>query len=97
MSGRWASSNRRNELPTCWPKMRAQVRKRDKGLCQWPVGQSICGATGRDVDHRGDKHDHRLEALWLLCPDHHKGKTQTEAIAGRVFERRAAERHPGLL
>lgn len=98
MSGQWASSNRRSELPANWHWLRGHVRKRDKGVCQWPVGDSICGKPGDGgVDHKNDPHDHRPENLWLLCAGHHKHKTQAEAMAGRVFAKRPAEKHPGLL
>lgn len=96
----WASSNRRAELPPGWTsRIVPRIKRRDHGVCQWPTHAGICGAPGTDVDHKLSPHDHRDEALWLLCTHHHKRKTAGEAAAARepaVTERRPAERHPGL-
>ena len=62
----------------------------------WPTGD-VCGAQGRDVDHKHNRMDHRIEALWLLCPTHHDTKTNAEALAGRTPMRRPPEAHPGIL
>jgi 5-methylcytosine-specific restriction protein A len=96
MSGRWATSHRRDSLPRNWARLRAYVHRRDHGVCQWPAGEGICGGPGRDVDHRYDPADHRPESLWLLCGPHHDAKTQAEARAGRILLARPAEPHPGL-
>ena len=66
------------------------------GRTQWPTGDT-CGAPGRDVDHKLNRHDHRLVALWTLCGTHHDAKTHAESMASRVPLNRPAERHPGIL
>jgi 5-methylcytosine-specific restriction enzyme A len=77
----WSGSDRAARLPTNWPKLRSQVRKRDRHTCQGcgcptPPGEG-------SVDHiiRGD--DHRLENLQLLCDSCHDTKTTAEAAAAR--------------
>ncbi len=103
MSGRWADSNRRDDLPPGWQRIRASVLRRDDGACQWPVelpgAGAVCGAPATDVDHRLDRDYHRPEALWALCRDHHALKTQAEAQAARALKpriKRQPEQHPGL-
>jgi 5-methylcytosine-specific restriction protein A len=69
-------------------------------VCQWRMpGGGLCGVRdgSNEVDHKGDRDDHRLEALQLLCVEHHKAKTLAEAAAARVSTTRPKERHPGLL
>jgi 5-methylcytosine-specific restriction endonuclease McrA len=104
-SGRWSgtsATNRRAELPRNWAtEIRPAVIERDKGLCQWrerPDGP-ICGARGTDVDHIGDKHDHRPEMLQALCEDCHNRKSSRQGNAARwaVRRQRPPERHPGLI
>lgn len=92
----WTTSNRRAELPANWPAIRQAVIARDRGICQQ------CGDPGTDVDHIHGKHDHRLENLQLLCGrgsrnDCHGRKTQAQANTARPRQKRAPERHPGLL
>lgn len=71
---------------------------RDAGLCQWPItGAGRCGHPARDVDHRDNPADHSEFNLWCLCGKHHDEKTRREAYAGRTFQRRSAEAHPGLI
>jgi 5-methylcytosine-specific restriction protein A len=68
-----------------WRKLRAQVMRRDKGICQ------LCLASGRvtpasDCDHvipkaKGGTDD--LGNLQMLCSPCHAAKTQLEAAAGQ--------------
>lgn len=101
MSGGWANSERRAELPPDWKTViRPAVIKRDKGKCRWPrPNGGICGAPGNQVDHKGDRLDHRIEALQLLCERHHNAKSSQQGVEARakVSNRRPKERHPGLL
>lgn len=127
MTGKWASSNRRAELPANWPAIRRAVIRRARGQCEW-VGPPIidnaalpdnhpatirdhprpsvdhrCTNRGTDVDHRNDPTDHNVQALQLLCPTHHKLKTQSEARAAAQAQRdklthpAARRAHPGLI
>lgn len=94
----WSTSDRRDRLPRDWKRIRQRVLTRDRGLCQHPVlGGGLCGAPAREVDHRIDPDAHGDDQLWSLCRFHHNEKTQREALAGRVFQRRPNERHPGLI
>lgn len=94
----WATSNRRDRLPRDWKRIRERVLVRDRYMCQWPLpGAGRCGAPAREVDHRVDPDAHGDDQLWCLCRFHHNEKTQAEALAGRVFQRRTAETHPGLI
>lgn len=93
----WSTSQRRQQLPPGWStRIVPAIKRRDNGICQWPTDEGICGAAGRDVDHKVSPYDHRPEALWLLCGPHHDAKTKAESNAARVRIARPVERHPGL-
>lgn len=99
MSGGWAGSNRRNELPPNWTsQIRPYVLDRDGYRCRGLDGQP-CGKPANQVDHIGDRHDHRPENLQALCERCHAIKSSREGNAARwaVRETRPPERHPGLL
>jgi hypothetical protein len=99
-SGRWASSDRRAELPLDWAQRRLLRKAIAGGRCEWryPNG-GRCRAPGTDADHweRPDAHD--VEDLRWLCADHHRWKTQREALKARLAikasVKRRQERHPG--
>jgi 5-methylcytosine-specific restriction protein A len=93
----WHTSTRRTSLPKDWASRVRTVWARDHGLCRWPVGDTQCGAPGRDVDHKRDRNDHRIESLWLLCGPHHDAKTHAESMASRPTLKRPPEAHPGIL
>lgn len=98
MSGQWASSGRRSELPPDWAKRRQSVKRRAGGRCQAEAHDPRCNGVGTECDHIGDKHDHSLGNLrWLSAPCH-MAITQKQARVGRakLTQRRPAERHPGL-
>lgn len=99
MSGGWAGSKRRSELPADWPERRAYVLARDEYRCRWREQRTVCGRAATDVDHITPGDDHRYENLQALCRDHHALKSSREGSAARwaVRERRPAERHPGLI
>lgn len=102
MSGKWANSQRRHQLPGDWRSRRARVLRRDKHTCV------TCGNKATDVDHIADRHDHTLPNLQALCAQCHKTKTQREAQAARAANApfrnppidkrlRPTKPHPGLI
>jgi hypothetical protein len=95
----WATSNRRAELPPNWGYLRAVVLSRDHHRCRWVVNGVRCMRHATDVDHIGNKHDHRLGNLQALCVPHHRHKTalQGNAARWRYRMRRDPEPHPGLV
>ncbi|MGW4028237.1 HNH endonuclease [Streptomyces sp. NPDC004838] len=100
MSGGWAGSNRRAELPPNWAReIRPAILQRDQYRCRWDEAGRPCGHAANQVDHIGDKHDHRPENLQALCEHHHAIKTSRQGNAARWAEtaRRPPEKHPGLI
>jgi 5-methylcytosine-specific restriction endonuclease McrA len=98
VSGQWAGSTRRYELPPDWPELRALVLARDEHRCRWRENGTVCGRTATDVDHIRPGTDHSLTNLQALCRDHHAIKSSREGNAApRVTRWRPTERHPGLL
>jgi 5-methylcytosine-specific restriction protein A len=96
MSGGWQGSNRRDELPSDWyTHIRPMVLERDGHRCQ------ACGRPATDVDHIGDKHDHRPDNLQALCGWCHRRKTSQQGNQSpnrtKVTEARPREQHPGLM
>lgn len=99
MSGGWAGSRRRYELPPNWQsQIRPAILQRDGHRCRGLDGKH-CGRPATDVDHIGDRDDHRPENLQALCADCHAVKSSREGNAARwaVREQRPGERHPGLI
>ena len=90
----WETSDRRERLPSDWPKRRAATKARARGRCEglslhgeprWHVTE--CDGIGTDCDHdkRGD--DHSLSNLrWLSSPCH-KHKTRAEKPSRKRRER----------
>lgn len=95
-SAGWAGSDRRDRLPADWQEIRAQVLARDGWMCQLRF-VARCTGTATDADHIMAGDDHRLENLQAACRPCHAHKSALEGAAARPRERRAAERHPGLL
>lgn len=76
--GPWAGSTRKHTLPPGWAAIAASVRQRDGNACV------LCGSTVRlSVDHMGDRHDHRLEALRTLCHLCHGRRSGQQGAAAR--------------
>lgn len=100
MSGQWADSTRRTELPDNWyTELRPFVLHRDEYRCRWREGRTVCGHHANQVDHIVPGNDHRPENLQALCQHHHGVKSSREGNAARWRERakRPPERHPGLI
>ncbi|MEV6836782.1 HNH endonuclease signature motif containing protein [Streptomyces sp. NPDC051133] len=100
MSGGWAGSNRRAELPRDWyTHIRPFVLARDEHRCRNRIDGRVCGRRANQVDHIGDRDNHRPENLQALCEDCHAKKSSAQGNAARwaVRRQRPKERHPGLL
>ena len=102
-SGQWETSTRRSTLPPDWCRVRNHVLKRDGRLCR--IQGPLCIGTATEVDHTGDREDHRPEALQAACNPCHQAKSSAQGgqDAGRArrervaARKRAPERHPGIL
>lgn len=83
----WASSNRSSELPAEWKVIRRLVIARDGGRCTCPSCPSCngqpCATIATEVDHLGDRHNHRPQNLASKCSPCHRHRTQQQANAGR--------------
>lgn len=99
MSGGWAGSNRRAELPANWPAIRAAVLTRDGHQCTWTDNGERCTEAGTDVDHIRGRHNHQLQNLRALCSWHHNRKSSAEGRAAQTYisTKRPKKPHPGLL
>lgn len=98
MPGGWVGSQRKAELPDDWQsRIRPAIIARDSARCRWIEGGRRCAARGTDVDHIGDKQDHSLSNLRLLCDFHHKKRTSAQGHAAKKARaNRNIERHPAL-
>ena len=94
MSG-WANSTRRARLPRDWATRRYQTLRRDSWRCV------KCGRLATDVDHITAGDNHSMSNLQSLCADHHREKTQAEAVAGTKARharlKLPTEDHPGII
>ena len=79
-----AVSPRRKRLPADWERRRRVVLERDKGVCQWRLGEGICGVPATDVDHIVPNDDDSFLNLRALCRAHHMRKTGGEGNAARA-------------
>jgi 5-methylcytosine-specific restriction protein A len=98
----WEGSDRRETLPPNWAGLVKAVWIRDKGQCRWRLTSGArCPRGGRDVDHIGDREDHGLKNLRLLCGHHHEAHTARQAREAKAkkkgLRRRPPEEHPGRL
>jgi 5-methylcytosine-specific restriction protein A len=78
----FAGSTRRRRLPPDWNIRRAQVLRRDRGICY------LCGKPGADtVDHIEPNDDHSLTNLGAVhdrvAPHCHRYKTSGEGHSAR--------------
>lgn len=102
----WGAVGR--DLPPNWGQLVKAVKHRAKktsplGIEQCearlPRSGKRCPQLGVDVDHEGDKDDHRLSKLRLKCQDHHKPKTAAQGHdawrAKKAKAKRPDEEHPG--
>jgi hypothetical protein len=68
-----------------WRYIRNRIRRRDRWVCQFPMGGGICGRSASEVDHIVELADggsfHDWANLRSLCHDHHKAKTLASRTA----------------
>jgi 5-methylcytosine-specific restriction enzyme A len=101
--------------PEWAPVIRPAILERDGHQCTWIEGEhegglttylagtynpdDRCTARATDVDHAGDRDDHRPEVLRALCSWHHDRKSSAEGNAARtrITTKRAKAKHPGLV
>lgn len=95
MSGQWAGSTRRSELPANWTQIRGAALRRDPACTLAYPG--VCTGRSTEVDHIDDKHDHRPANLRGVCHECHAKRTQEQARAAARPNRRPPEPHPGLM
>lgn len=69
--------------------------ERDGHRCQIGYGD-ICVGTANQVDHIGDRDDHRLENLRAACGPCHQRRSSQQGRAARPSERRPPEPHPAF-
>jgi hypothetical protein len=102
MTGGWADSTRRSELPPDWPLLRRVVIERAGGRCE-VIKKSgrRCWDDGTDVDHKVAGRDDSLANLQLLCKWHHAQKSSREGneakAAYRAQLKHPVETHPGII
>jgi len=102
-SGGWQGSTRRRTLPPDWMRVRNHVLKRDGRRCR--IRDTMCIGVATEVDHVGDREDHRPEMLRAACGPCHQNRSSMQGgqAAGRArraivaARRRPAERHPGII
>lgn len=101
MSGQWKGSDRRASLPKDWDRRRKRILRRDGYRCTEQTAAGRCEAVANQVDHVGDRDDHRDEMLRSLCQAHHDAKSSQQGVEARVARRNArlrpAPQHPSGL
>jgi 5-methylcytosine-specific restriction endonuclease McrA len=96
----WQSGTQRPHDPV-WEQTKRTIRAQSGKRCQVVEQGQRCGSPARDVDHiipyaEGGGSD--VSNARMICPSHHKVKTQREAMRAaqrqRDRGRRAPEPHP---
>lgn len=98
------------DLPAGWEKLRQQRKKMAGGRCEVMsqirgnsrtiYGEGTrCVRKGSELDHVGDRDDHRIEMLRWTCWPHHRAKTSKQSAAARwpALPARPQEPHPGAV
>lgn len=91
---------RKHDLPTNWAAIRKHVLARDGWRCVWTDNGERCTSRATDVDHIGNRNDHRPVNLRSLCPTHHRKRTARQGVQARAAKydpRRPTLPHPGLV
>ena len=89
----WSTSARRADLPTNWRSLRARILWRDPSCRLRLEG---CTRVSTEVDHAGERTDHRPHMLRGVCHSCHVKRTREQAMAARPPTNRPPESHPGL-
>lgn len=98
----WATSNRKERLPSNWPALRRAVMDRCGGRCELlKKDGSRCRDKATDVDHVVAGDNHSLSNLQGICQWHHARKSAQEGVAARralnEILYRKPETHPGII
>lgn len=97
MAHNWHNSTRTATLPANWKTLRLRILRRDRWLCQIRF-EGYCTVKATDVDHIGNRLDHRPSNLQASCgPCNQHKNVLTRPTPRRASERRAPEAHPGLV
>ena len=92
------SGGGRSRLPRNWSSSIVPAILRRDPTCR--LSDEGCWSTSTEVDHIGDRNDHRLDNLRGVCkPCHEKRTAQQAAEAVRVMRMKAKypnAKHPGL-
>ncbi len=92
----WHNSNRRGALPQDWRARRARILARDHHRCT--IAGPHCTGTATEVDHIGERTDHRDHMLRAVCHPCHARRTAQQAASSRTARRRRPDEGvPGLL
>lgn len=90
----WSTSDRRDRLPSDWPKRVAAVKRRARGRCEATHHAPGCNGRGTDCDHVEQGDDHSLGNLqWLSGPCHDRKTRLDNGYQAAV--KAPTERHPG--
>lgn len=97
----WEGSTRKETLPVDWDRLRRACLNRDGHRCTWMDKGRRCPEPATDVDHVGNRDDHRLRNLRALCSGHHLKRTSQQAyqakMALKALGRLPEEPQPGII
>jgi 5-methylcytosine-specific restriction endonuclease McrA len=86
-------TNRANQLPTDWPKIRAVALNRANHTC------NRCRSPHRlEVHHKGNPNNHSQTNLEVLCHTCHQKETHAQALQAKghgPLRQRPTPPHPG--
>lgn len=79
----WASNDpRRDHLPRNWAVLRRRILDRDHWTCQ--LRDPGCTLQASEVDHLGDRDDHRPAMLRAACHHCHAARTAAQGVDART-------------
>ncbi len=77
----WAGSDRRATLPRNWDTIRRRILERDGHRCQ--IRDPGCTTLAVEVDHIGDRDDHRDQMLRAACSPCHAHRSAMQGVEAR--------------